>query len=67
MSPQLACLLDDLRKVIVPTCADLTADEANELYHALQGACITIDCARVLKGNLDWMDERSRRLGGLSK
>lgn len=66
MSPRLSNLLDDLRKLSTPDCADLTVSDANEIYVALRLAGVTVDAAMILKGEFDWQDARSRALDGRS-
>ena len=62
MNAKLRCLLEDLQDVSSQDCAHLDAVEANELWLALQQAAITVSCSQIVKGNFDWMDERSHRL-----
>lgn len=62
MNAKLRCLLEDLQDVSTQDCAHLDAVEANELWIALQMAAISIDAAQIVKGDFDWMDERSLRL-----
>jgi hypothetical protein len=62
MNAKLRCLLEDLQDVSTQDCAHLDETEANELWIALQMTAISIDAAQIVKGNFDWMDERSRRL-----
>lgn len=62
MNAKLRCLLEDLKDVSSQDCVHLDEIESNELWMALQMAAITVDCAQIVKGNFDWMDERSRRL-----
>jgi hypothetical protein len=66
MNSKLRCLLEDLKDVSSIDCSFLNAVEANELWIALQMVAISIDAAQVVKGEFDWMDERSRRLAGRS-
>lgn len=62
MNAKLRCLLEDLRDVSSQDCSHLNAVEANELWLELQMAAISIAAAQIVKGEFDWMDERSRRL-----
>ena len=64
MNAKLRCLLEDLQDVSSQDCAHLNSVEANELWLALQMAAISIAAAQIVKGDFDWMDERSRRLAG---
>lgn len=66
MNSKLRCLLEDLQDVSSQDCAHLDAAEANELWIALQLAAISIDAAQIVKGDFDWMDERSRKLASRS-
>jgi hypothetical protein len=66
MNAKLRCLLEDLKDVSSQDCAHLNAVEANELWIALQMAAISIDAAQIVKGDFDWMDERSRKLSSRS-
>lgn len=63
MNAKLRCLLEDLQDVSSHDCAHLNAVEANELWIALQMTA-TVSCSQIVKGDFDWMDERSRRLAG---
>lgn len=62
MNARLSNLLDDLHALSTQDCADLTTQEANDLYAALWMAGISVNAAQIVKGNFDWMDERSMRL-----
>lgn len=62
MITKLRCLLEDLKDVSSTDCGFLNTVEANELWIALQMVAISIDAAQVVKGEFDWMDERSRKL-----
>jgi hypothetical protein len=62
MITKLRALLEDLEDVSSLDCAHLDEGEANKLWIALQMTAISIDAAQIVKGNFDWMDERSRRL-----
>jgi len=77
MSPQLVKLLDHLRKTGVPEFTGLFVDEANHMVHAmhrvdeanlmahaLHHALISLDAAMVNQGQIDWMDDLTRRLRG---
>lgn len=64
MNAKLRCLLEDLQDVSSQDCAHLNSAEANELWLALQMAAITVGCSQIIKGDFDWMDERSRKLAG---
>ena len=66
MNARLSNLLDDLRKLSTQDCVDLTTQEANDLYVALEMAGITVRASQIVKGNFDWMDERSLRLANRS-
>jgi hypothetical protein len=66
MNAKLRCLLEDLQDVSAQDCAHLDAGEANELWLALQMTAITINAAMIVKGDFDWMDERSLRLSSRS-
>jgi hypothetical protein len=66
VNSKLRCLLEDLKDVSSQDCAHLNVVEANELWIALQMAAISIDAAMIVKGEFDWMDERSRKLASRS-
>lgn len=64
MTPQIANLLDDLRKVGVTAFSELTVEEANHVAHALSHSLISLDAAMINCGQIDWMDRLTKRLAG---
>lgn len=62
MNSKLRLLLQDLQSTTVIDCEGISAVDANALFCALQMAAINVDCAMVVQGQLDWKDERSRKL-----
>ncbi|HEY4357974.1 MAG TPA: hypothetical protein VGN16_19665, partial [Acidobacteriaceae bacterium] len=66
MSPRLANLFDDLRKLSVADCEGLSREEANQITVALMNAAISVDCAMVLAGDFDWMTQKTRELRGMA-